>query len=83
MSSADTHEPDPVTTKDSQIVLPHVMRDLTNRATVGFGRYGTLLKSHNGRDALMDAYQEALDLVMYLKQVLMERDEENNQKGNG
>jgi len=28
----------------------------------------------NGRDALKDAYEEALDLAMYLKQAMIERD---------
>jgi hypothetical protein len=27
---------------------------------------------HNGRDALKDAYEEALDLVMYLRQAMAE-----------
>lgn len=29
--------------------------------------------AHNGRDALVDAYQEALDLTMYLRQAIEER----------
>jgi hypothetical protein len=29
--------------------------------------------TNNGRDSLMDAYQEALDLVMYLRQAIEER----------
>jgi hypothetical protein len=33
-----------------------------------------LLQPHNGRDCLMDAYQEALDLAMYLRQAIFERD---------
>ena len=37
-------------------------------------RYGTALQPHNGRDALLDAYEEALDLAMYLKQAIVERD---------
>ena len=54
-------------------VLPEVIADLQLRAEMGTLKYGTLLKTNNGRDALVDAYQEALDLVMYLKQALMER----------
>jgi hypothetical protein len=34
----------------------------------------TYLQAHNGRDALLDAYQEALDLAIYLRQALAERD---------
>ena len=43
------------------------------RVEVGKQRYGETLKAFNGRDAMLDAYQEALDLVMYLKQTLNER----------
>jgi hypothetical protein len=38
-------------------------------------KYGTPLQTNNGRDALMDAYQEACDMVMYLRQAIAERDE--------
>ena len=42
--------------------------DLEARASVGRESYGTPLRIFNGRDPLVDAYQEALDLVMYLRQ---------------
>lgn len=48
--------------------------DLRERALAGEKKYGTPLRAHNGRDALVDAYQEALDLVMYLSQLFMEHD---------
>ena len=51
-----------------------VQRDLVERAVMGFKKYGTTLRTNNGRDALMDAYQEALDLCMYLRQTIAERD---------
>jgi hypothetical protein len=38
----------------------------------GFEQYGTHLQAFNGRDALQDAYEEALDLVVYLRQKLYE-----------
>ena len=50
-----------------------VMADMADRRNVGIQRYGTLLQPNNGRDALVDAYQEALDLAVYLRQVLEER----------
>jgi hypothetical protein len=46
--------------------------DLGDRAEFGFRKYGTYLQANNGRNAVMDAYQEALDLVVYLKQCCME-----------
>lgn len=55
-----------------QEVLPHVLKDLKERAEYGKYKYGTSLKTYNGRSALQDAYEEALDLVVYLKQALLE-----------
>lgn len=57
----------------NQPVWDAVIADM--RARDGFGRakYGTPLQAGNGRDALVDAYQEALDLVVYLKQAILER----------
>lgn len=74
MTTVSQHQPPP--RKGSQIVLNAVMDDLKERAEAGKERYGTYLETHNGRDALMDAYQEALDLVMYLKQAILERDKQ-------
>lgn len=50
-----------------------VMYDLAARREVGIQRYGTPLQAHNGRDALRDAYDEALDLACYLRQLIEER----------
>lgn len=50
-----------------------VVADMLERDRVGRQRYGTPLQAHNGRDALVDAYQEALDLVVYLRQAIEER----------
>ena len=47
-------------------------RDLRARREVGRAKYGTELRAHNGRDALTDAYQEALDLCAYLAQANIE-----------
>lgn len=51
-----------------------VIADIGTRRQVGISRYGTALQPHNGRDALRDAYEEALDLAMYLRQAIAERD---------
>lgn len=50
-----------------------VIRDMHERDAVGRERYGTPLQAHNGRDPLVDAYQEALDLVVYMRQAIEER----------
>lgn len=51
-----------------------VMDDFSARDREGRRKYGTPLQPHNGRDALVDAYQEALDLAVYLRQAIYERD---------
>lgn len=59
---------------DGPNVQDAVIADIVARREVGIERYGTPLQPHNGRDALRDAYEEALDLTCYLRQIIMERD---------
>lgn len=47
--------------------------DLDARREAGIATYGVELRARNGRDALRDAYEEALDLACYLRQALAER----------
>ena len=49
-----------------------VGRDLEARAKLGEQKYGERLKANNGRDGLIDLYQELLDASVYIKQVLVE-----------
>lgn len=49
-----------------------VLADMRERDRIGRERYGTPLQANNGRNALVDAYQEALDLAVYLRQDLAE-----------
>lgn len=51
---------------------------LESRAKSGLAKYHTWLETNNGRDPLVDAFQEALDLVMYLAQ-----EEEEGEHGSG
>lgn len=51
-----------------------VIGDIYGRMKLGEKRYGTPLRAYNGRDALRDAYEEALDLACYLRQAILERD---------
>lgn len=50
-----------------------VVNDIRERMEIGRERYGVYLQANNGRDALIDAYQEALDLAHYLRQMIEER----------
>lgn len=56
------------------VVWEYVMKDIEERVALGIERYSTPLMTNNGRDALMDAYAEALDLCLYLRQAILERD---------
>jgi hypothetical protein len=56
-------------------IQAQVREDLEKRERLGVERYGTALYPRNGRDALLDAYEEALDLACYLKLALVEREE--------
>jgi hypothetical protein len=50
----------------------YVQDALAVREQVGISRYGTTLQAGNGRDWLLDAFEEALDLAQYLRQGLEE-----------
>lgn len=76
--------PQPAPRPGAQVVLPvaidlaagllcaEIIDDLTARAEQGQAKYGTYLQTNNGRDALLDCYQELLDAVMYSCQLDME-----------
>lgn len=51
-----------------------VIADMEQRRLVGIERYGAPLQARNGRDSLVDAYQEVLDLAVYLRQTIEKRD---------
>lgn len=51
-----------------------VMADMAARDAEGRRKYNTPLQPFNGRDGLIDAYQEILDAAVYLRQMLYERD---------
>lgn len=68
-------QPDPIE-NSSPAVWDLVMADMKERDQIGLTKYGTRLQPFNGRDSLIDAYQEALDLVVYLRQAIYEREVE-------
>ena len=65
-------QPDPAPGQEDVVDL--VLEDIEERVRMGREKYGTKLMTFNGRDPLVDAYQEALDLVFYLRQAIAERD---------
>jgi hypothetical protein len=54
-------------------VWPLVIKDMEERDRLGKAKYGIPLRSFNGRDPLIDAYQEVLDMSVYLRQEIEER----------
>lgn len=71
-------QPKPITTSLSEPVTHLVMDDLAARSAHGKAEYGTELMTNNGRDPLVDAYEESLDQSVYLKQAIMQRGEEQD-----
>jgi hypothetical protein len=45
-----------------------VVADMAERDAMGRARYGVPLAVWNGRDPVVDAYQEVLDAIVYLRQ---------------
>lgn len=44
-----------------------VIEDMKDRKAFGLRKYDSLLQPHNGRSFLQDAYEEVLDLSVYLR----------------
>lgn len=57
---------------DLPVMHDLVIEDLRRRLEVGIRRYGQPLQPFNGRNALRDAYEEVLDLAVYLRQAIWE-----------
>jgi hypothetical protein len=73
---SDTRDPQrdqPLPTPGKQNVQQALIAALGERMEYGVRKYGTPLQTHNGRDALVDAWEEALDLLTYLTQMRLER----------
>lgn len=72
MSVSNTYQPKP---KKNQLkpIWELVIEDMKKRDEFGRKKHKTPLQPFNGRSALIDAYQEALDLVVYLRQAIEEK----------
>ncbi len=64
----------PPTHNDKPAVWDLVISDMHARDEFGRNKYKVRLQPHNGRDALMDLYQEQLDACAYTRQLIFERD---------
>lgn len=84
MSGEDAAKVQPMPTGNGVDVAVEVAKDLRTigrvdiaedteaRIRLGEKKYGTRLKSNNGRDAMLDLYQEILDGCNYAKQLVVE-----------
>jgi len=52
-----------------------VCDELDTRRAHGLTKYGTILQANNGRNATRDALDEALDLIVYMRQIITEQPE--------
>lgn len=73
---SDTRDPE----RDQQAPIPNnnpschdlVIEDMKERKAFGLRKYNTPLQPFNGRSFLQDAYEEVLDLAVYLRGKLEE-----------
>lgn len=72
MKDYNEEEPKPRNTCNVH-VWDLVLQDMKDRDQQGQKKYGYHLSPHNGRDPLLDLYQELLDALVYLRQELYER----------
>lgn len=72
--SLNKPEPLPLAVEGEQATWDLVMQDIKERDQIGAKKYGRRLTAGDGRDSLIDAYQEALDLVVYLRKAIRERE---------
>ncbi len=67
-------EPFPLPVHGEPAVWDLVIEDMRQRDHMGTRKYGQRLVAGDGRDSLVDAYQECLDLAVYLRKAIRERD---------
>ena len=75
MSSFPGPEQPAPTPNGNPLVKDALIADIEVLCARRAAKYGTHLQPGNGRDALQDAYEELVDGALYLKQLLMERDQ--------
>lgn len=71
-SIRNSEEPGPIS-NDLPAITILVVEDLKERMEMGIEKYGMPLQPNNGRDPLIDAYQEIMDLALYMRQMIYEK----------
>lgn len=62
---------------ENQNYPPGMIADMRQRDAFGRAKYGTTLMTENGRDPIVDGYQECLDLCVYMTQAVLERPDDS------
>ncbi len=70
----DFNKPEPPPKPGHGDIWKLVLEDMEARRQMGIAKYGTVLQAGNGRDPLTDAYQEAQDLCVYMRQEIANRE---------
>lgn len=71
----------PPVKNDNVSIWDLVVADMVARNKDGIEKYGTPLQAFNMRNSLIDAYQEALDLCVYLRCKIEEEKLKNKEEG--
>ena len=64
--------------EDEQSSWDYVLEDIAKREKMGYNKYGKYLTVKADEDMLNHAYNEALDLVVYLRTLLLQRGKDYN-----
>jgi hypothetical protein len=74
MSNVRDPERDQVapTPNENRPIQDMVVEDILERKEHGIRKYGTPVQADNGRDMMLDAYEEILDLAVYLRGAIEE-----------
>lgn len=75
---ADLSRKEPMPVKNElPAVWDLVIKDIKDRDEFGTKKYNTRLQPFNGRNVLVDLYQELLDAVVYVRQLIYENEHSN------
>jgi hypothetical protein len=72
----DPHTDQPLPAPGGRPVQQILMDAIARRRDLGIRKYGRALETGNGRDMLTDAWEEAIDLLVYLTGMRLERGDE-------
>ena len=70
--SRNEKQPLPVVVPGGENINEMVIHDLRERSAIGMAKFGTHLQANNGRDPVLDWYQEQQDALLYAGQVVVE-----------